>query len=218
MADRDIDDESQRWIDVLAGRSLPDDRDTQQASQLRDYFARRNEEEYRIEPAPEAEERLMQYLASKGVLPPRPETQATPARSGRLLEWLRSLMPQSTAAYGLAAALVLTVLALPVIMQIDPAGDMNMDTTYKGGTNPAGTASARTVAVLDAHPAAEAEHLAALLASFGVKAVVLNRDGVMVVQAQLPAESAPAIRQALAEEGIVIDTHIDVAIEVRQLP
>ena len=219
MVDQEIDRKDDRWIEVLSGRAEANDAETRRAARLRAYFERRHEDEARMAPSAEGEARLMDHLARHGVLPTESRAPAaTRPGGGRFKDLLARLLPAGPGGYALAAMVVVAVLAVPVLQQITSPDGPGFDRSFKSGPDTSRIGNVETARILAEHPEVDARRIADLLATHGIDASVMSVGNASTVRARIPAESVARVRQALAAEGIAIDTGVELAIEFQPFP
>jgi hypothetical protein len=107
-----------RWLAVLAGRAQPDDDATREAAQYRAFFARQADGELAREADDATRIRAMNQLRAAGAFAAPKKAVAAPPPGGfkAMLQWL--FPPgRSGARYALVAAVVLAVLAAPLVFR-----------------------------------------------------------------------------------------------------
>ena len=76
-----------RWLDVLAGKAAPTDRDTRQAHSLRGFFEQQAQRDAVIDDDKESQKRMLNALRARGLFDDAPAT-VQPRWPQRLRNWL----------------------------------------------------------------------------------------------------------------------------------
>ena len=206
-------DTPDKWLDVLAGKGVPDDPETRQAAALRDFFELQQQHTAELDQA--TQRRIMNGLQAKGVFaqpavpPPAPPA---PSLLSRVSAWL---FPQGQASNrrfaGIAA--VLAVAVLPFLLQ-QPAGD---DDPHGIKSLPVGLGT--PTAVIDsANPDQLAAQLVAMLARQGVVATLRSDGADRWVQAQVSADRLVAVQAELVSMGLAATPDGQLVVQFRRQP
>ena len=189
-----VQEQDDRWFQVLAGNAPAQDRDTRQAQQLREYFVAEAQNTPPLDEA--AQRRIMNLLEAKGAFAePKPQ-QAAPGLLDKLAAWLLPDGNPFNRHFAGVAAAVLAVMVLPFMLH-SPVGE---DDPYgiKGGQGGA-TPSA---VITSASPEQSAAMLMAVLAKHGVAAKLSTEGDARWVQSQVPPDRLAAVQADLVSMGL----------------
>jgi hypothetical protein len=200
-------DDTERWLDVLAGKSVPNDAETLKAAALREIIL---EDEKALEPMDAATEtRIMNTLRARGAFDvPKP---AQPrSLLARAWEWLFPPGSGHTGRYAAMAAVAMAVVAAPVVYQNlrQAPGDDGMSIKSAPGE----------AIVFAANPDQDAAGLLAVLARNGVAGQVRSEGSDRLVEAQVSADRLPQVHTEMMNMGLAVPENGTLKVRFRKAP
>ncbi len=194
------------WLKVLAGTTQPDDRDTQQAADLREFFRLQENNTLPLDTA--SQRRIMNGLAARGAF-----SKTLPAVSvsltSRITEWLFPRGHASGGRWSAVAAAVMALTVLPFVVWHGPKED----------GDPYAVKSLTLPAVVDSdNPQQLAAQLVATLARHGVTAQHRSDGTSTWVSAHIPADQQAAVQTDLASLGLGIPVGGQLDVQFRRQP
>lgn len=190
--DREVD----RWLDVLAGRCLPQDADTRQAAALRVAL---REMHRAYEPMDEASVgRMLERMRARGAFSAPPTPPPTRLHDGAVRQVLAKAWPGLPSSSWLAALLTAVLASTATAWLVDRGKGHGADSEE--------LRSKQAVASIihSADPRTEALELGALLTRLGAQPQLEALGSQWAVRAQLPVERLQTYERALIPFGLVV--------------
>lgn len=207
------DDNTDPWLNVLAGKTPPHDRETRQAASLRGYFELQEQHTPALDEA--TQRRIMNALAAKGVFAeaPPPRRSEHVSLLNRIMGWL---FPQGHASSGRLSAVAAAIMAVTVIPFIlhSPTGEDDPN----GIKSVPVTLGAPTAVIDSANPQPLAAQLVATLARHGVVAELRSEGSDQWVKAQIPADRLAAVQTDLVSMGLAASPDGQLTVQFRRQP
>lgn len=180
------DDDTQRWLDVLAGRAEPTDAETRRAAALRQVILH---QDHQVAPVNEATRtRMLERLRARGAFTPPPTlAQRWWQTLNRLQAWLLPPGGMPVARFA-ALALVLAVVAAPLWLPRDEGVEI------KG--------SAAETVIHSVRPEQDAAAVLDVLSRHGITGQLARESGDTLVEAQIPADRLAQVQGDLVNLGL----------------
>ena len=215
--------DNERWLDVLAGKTQATDLATRQAASLRRYFEHQAAEDLAQAPDPQAEKRMLNRLRARGAFDAAPAplpAENQPGLLRRAVAWLLPPEGGHMGRYAAVATVAFAVITGPMLLR--GAGEPLDDTSAMKGLPPPPPPltppdpALMGVLVMSAQPAQAAAQVVAVLTQAGIKSVLIQEGEDHLLRAQIPAAQVAELKQRLASLGLTIPT--DGGLRLRFMP
>lgn len=211
-------DDTDRWLRVLAGKARPDNEEARKAAVLRALLIRDAEAAVKRDPA--STTRIVNLLEAKGAFnAPKP----APVRASNPLAaawaWLFHAGGGHPGRYAAVAAVALAVLAAPGLLR-DAFKSPDDDSGTMKGLPPIVSpgATARETVVVVADPDKDATQLLVVLGRQGVSAQITEDQADRVIQARVPAERLASVNAEMNALGLVLPSDGQLKFRFRKGP
>ncbi|MES2938477.1 MAG: hypothetical protein V4864_12405 [Pseudomonadota bacterium] len=205
-------DDDARWLAVLAGRAQPDDDATREAAQYRAFFVKQADGDLARQADDATRIRAMNHLRGAGAFAAPKKAVAAPPPGGfqAMLQWL--FPPgRSGARYALVAAVVLAVLAAPLVFRPDGG-----DAPGQIKSLPGGTRDAQELVLVARDPVQRGREIENALIAAGVAPLVEATQQEVLLAARIAPADLAGARQALRPLGVPVPDDGQLRLRIRR--
>ncbi|MBK9443726.1 MAG: hypothetical protein IPN53_21520 [Comamonadaceae bacterium] len=205
------------WLDVLAGKVAPTDRETRQSASLRGFFELQEQNTPKLDEA--TQRRIMNALEAKGVF----AQAATPKRVApeslltRISDWLFPDGHASGGRWSAVAAAIMAVTVLPFVLH-SPVGDDDPGSIKSLPTSINATLDTPTAVINSHQPQLLAAQLVTALARHGVVAELRSEGTDHWVKAHIPSDKQAVVQTDLVNMGLAAKPDGQLVVQFRRQP
>jgi len=205
------------WLDVLAGKSTPTDRETHQSASLRGFFELQEQHTPKLDEA--TQRRIMNALEAKGVFTQAatPKQIKSDSLLSRIIAWLFPDGQASGGRWSAVAAAVMAVTVLPFVLH-HPSGDNDPGGIKSLPTQINVTLGTPTAVIDSQQPQLLAAQLVTTLARHGVFAELRSEGADHWVKANIPADRLAVVQADLVNMGLAAKPDGQLAVQFRRQP